>query len=262
MTKSSSSLDRANRVLLAFAAAFFIQAIIVLIYINTGSESFPSLHRISILLGGSLSGGGYIQFITIFCFVWGLLEIRFQSKKNRLERAYFSTELLPEEEHRVIGETEINKIRLRISQYLQQKYSEGQGEDYFLLQIVKKACTKFRANQSAESAFMIVESQSRINREKSESRQSGIRYLLWAIPSIGFVGTILGISQSLAIANTGDIDLITSTLAVAFDTTLVALVLSLIMMFSYHSLQEATETLHHDIEEYVIEHFINKIDVT
>jgi chemotaxis protein MotA len=255
-------MERANRLLIAFAVATFIQAIIVVAYLNTGSETLPSIHRISILLGGSLSAGGYIQFITIFCFIWGLLEIRYQNGKNKLERAYFSTNLLPEEEHRVIEATEINQIRLRISQYLQQKNSEGKREDYFLLELVKKACTKFRANHSAESAFMIVESQSRINREKSESRQSGIRYLLWAIPSIGFVGTILGISQSLAIANTGDIDLITSTLAVAFDTTLVALVLSLIMMFSYHALQEATETLHHDIEEYVIEHFINKIDVS
>ena len=255
-------MDRANRLLVAFAVTTFIQAIIVIVYLNTGDETLPSVHRISILLGGSLSAGGYIQFITIFCFIWGLLEIRYQNGKNKLERAYFSTNLLPEEEHRVMGEAEINQIRLRISQYLQQKNSQGKSEDYFLLELVKKACTKFRANHSAESAFMIVESQSRINRDKSESRQSGIRYLLWAIPSIGFVGTILGISQSLAIANTGDIDLITSTLAVAFDTTLVALVLSLIMMFSYHALQEATETLHHEIEEYVIEHFINKIDVS
>lgn len=78
LTKSSGSLDRVKRVLPAFAATFFIQAIIVLIYINTGSESFSSLQSISILSGGSISVGGFILFITVFCFVWGLPEISFR----------------------------------------------------------------------------------------------------------------------------------------------------------------------------------------
>jgi len=58
------------------------------------------------------------------------------------------------------------------------------------------------------------------------------------------------------------IDLITSTLALAFDTTLIALILSLVLMLLIYQLQEDTEHLHSDIEEYVVERFINRIDVS
>ena len=58
------------------------------------------------------------------------------------------------------------------------------------------------------------------------------------------------------------IEEITAALGVAFDTTLLALVLSLILMYVFHALQEKTEVLHQDIEEFVVENLINKIDVT
>ena len=59
----------------------------------------------------------------------------------------------------------------------------------------------------------IISIQSEINKERSESDQSNIRYLTWVIPSIGFIGTVLGISGALSIAASGDMDVITSTLA-------------------------------------------------
>jgi chemotaxis protein MotA len=220
------------------------------------------VQRITELLGGNLAGGGYIQFFTFVTFFWGVIEIRHASFWSDFERKYLSVELLPGEEHAILGANEVNKIRIQVADYLRKKRQEDSNGSYYLLEIIKKACTKFRSNNSSEAAFMIVESQSRINREKTESRQSGIRYMLWAIPSIGFIGTILGISQSLSIAATAPIEEITSALGVAFDTTLLALLLSLILMYAFHDLQEKTETLHQDIEEFVVENLINKIDVT
>jgi chemotaxis protein MotA len=253
--------SKLTRVAIALGISVVLQVLFVVLLGLARSGGSDGLERILILLGGDFLNGGYIQFLTFAAFFWGLIEVRYYMFWTDFERKYLSVELLPGEEHVVLGEMEVNKIRLQVSDYLKKKKQESASGSYFLLEIIKKACTKFRSDNSSESAFMIVESQSRINREKTESTQSGIRYLLWAIPSIGFVGTILGISQSLSIAGSGDIDRITSALGVAFDTTLLALVLSLILMYLYHGLQEKNELLHHEIEEFVIENLINKIDV-
>lgn len=252
--------SRLNRLLIALGIAVALQVLIVIVYSVTSPESMAALYRLSVLFGGNIIDGGYIQFITFFIFFWGIFEIQNFNKWIGYERKYFGTDLLPTEEHAILSPAEINSTRVKILEYLNIKKAEGIEAHHFLLNLVKKAATKFRANHSADAAFTIVEVQSRINKEKSESSQSHLRYILWAIPSVGFVGTVLGISQALSLANTGDIDLITATLGVAFDTTLLALVLSVFLMYSYHNLQEKTENLHQDIEEFVVDNFINRID--
>lgn len=76
----------------------------------------------------------------------------------------------------------------------------------------------------------------------SESSYSFPRILVWAIPLLGFIGTVIGISGAVSgfsgfIENSGDVELIkkgigtvTSSLGVAFDTTLLALFLSVLVM--------------------------------
>lgn len=76
----------------------------------------------------------------------------------------------------------------------------------------------------------------------SESSYSFPRILVWAIPLLGFIGTVLGISQAVNgfsgfLDSASEVDQIregigtvTSGLAVAFDTTLLALLLSVVVM--------------------------------
>ena len=66
-----------------------------------------------------------------------------------------------------------------------------------------------------------------------------IKYIIWAIPSIGFVGTVRGIGQALTQADqalAGDISGMTASLGVAFNSTLVALLISLLLMLVLHVL--------------------------
>ena len=121
-------------------------------------------------------------------------------------------------------------------------------------------CQKFKTSKSVPEALEIITIQTDINKENAESDQSLIRYLTWVIPSIGFIGTVLGISQALSIANSGDMTLIANTLGVAFDTTLISLILSIVVMFFFHDLQERTDKLHAQIKEYVVENLVNKIE--
>jgi len=76
--------------------------------------------------------------------------------------------------------------------------------------------------------------------ERLESELSMIRYIAWAIPSIGFIGTVRGIGDALGLAHQaieGEIFGVTRSLGVAFNSTLVALLLSIVLMFMLHQLQ-------------------------
>jgi len=231
--------------------------LVMLGYYNSGEGI---VNRIFKGMGGDLWGGGYIQIFTLWIFCVGMMEIMDKVGSVKKEKKFFSQSLLPSEEHIVFGVKEVNNIRVKVNDYLNSK-PEDDSRKFYLLKMIKSVCTKFRANKSVSETLEIVNIQSRINLAKTESEQSIIKYIAWAIPSIGFIGTVLGIAQALEVANQS-VDIVTSTLAIAFDTTLFSLVLSLIYMWYFHHLQEENENLHSEVEEYVINELVNKIDVS
>jgi biopolymer transport protein ExbB/TolQ len=89
--------------------------------------------------------------------------------------------------------------------------------------------------------------------DKLDSELSMVRYIAWAIPSIGFIGTVRGIGEALSQAHKavqGDIAGVTASLGVAFNSTFIALVISIFLMFIVHQLQLAQERLVLDSHDY------------
>jgi biopolymer transport protein ExbB/TolQ len=89
--------------------------------------------------------------------------------------------------------------------------------------------------------------------ERLESELSMIRYISWAIPSIGFIGTVRGIGEALAQADKavqGDIAGVTQSLGVAFNSTFIALLISIFLMFLVYQLQLLQERLVFDTQAY------------
>lgn len=95
-----------------------------------------------------------------------------------------------------------------------------------------------------------------------EADNAMIRYIIWAIPSIGFVGTVRGIGQALSQADAalaGDIAGMTASLGTAFNSTLVALLASLVLMLLLHALQRAQDRRLIDIQTYCEEFLLKRI---
>lgn len=74
--------------------------------------------------------------------------------------------------------------------------------------------------------------------DRQQQRYSLVQILIWATPMLGFLGTVLGISQALGGINVGPdnnfqqmMDGLRGSLYIAFDTTALALTLSMILMF-------------------------------
>ena len=77
-----------------------------------------------------------------------------------------------------------------------------------------------------------------MDRDRQQHRYSLVRILIWATPMLGFLGTVLGISQALGGIQVGAdndfqqmLNSLRGSLFVAFDTTALALTLSMVLMF-------------------------------
>lgn len=238
--------------------ALIISAILVgIFYFGYNFIEQPTLQRVCQIFGGNLPGG-IIQYLSFVIFFWGLLEINDRNSKVKYEKQAFNLGLLPEKEHWVLSPEDVNDLKIKMIDY--------EKENKFLMTaIIRKASTKFRSNNSISDVLEVVSTQIKINNNKSEGRQNIIRYLVWALPSVGFIGTIMGIAGALGLADKASdpavLGQITKSMYVAFDTTLVALILSIILMWFFYSYQENEEELHTDMEEYVIENFVNRIHI-
>jgi biopolymer transport protein ExbB/TolQ len=99
-----------------------------------------------------------------------------------------------------------------------------------------------------------------------------IRVFIWAIPLLGFIGTVIGISAAVAgfsdsVAAVVDLDVmkqsigtVTIGLGIAFDTTLLALVMSIVIMFPASSLQKSEEDFLNRVEAYCDERLGRRLD--
>lgn len=97
---------------------------------------------------------------------------------------------------------------------------------------------------------------------RQEAENTVLRYIIWAIPSIGFIGTVRGIGLALSQADealAGDISGMTDSLGVAFNSTLVALIISIFMMLCLHTLQRLQDGQLVKTQSYCDDFFIKRI---
>jgi len=116
------------------------------------------------------------------------------------------------------------------------------------------ALLRFRATRNLQDTSESVDSVCRAESERMDSELAMVRYMAWAIPSIGFIGTVRGIGAALSMAHQaveGDITGVTAALGTAFNSTLIALLLSIILMFGLYQLQQFQERLVLDTQEAV-----------
>lgn len=240
--------SRAIRLLISFAITVFVYGIIIL---ATPSEHPP---RILVMLGGTMPEG-LIQCFTFLLFVFGMVEIYWLNSSLTRENDAFSMHLLPEKENWVLSVDDVKKLKLKIQE-------TERSQKFYLTDLIKKCCTKYALSKSSSEVMELTDAQIGIYQAELESEQSFIRYVIWAIPSVGFIGTVLGIAASLGYAKDAStaagIEKVTDMLAVAFDTTLVALVLSIVVMFAMHDLQKKQDALFARINSYLIENLINR----
>ncbi len=127
-----------------------------------------------------------------------------------------------------------------------------------------QALHRFRATRNIQDVSATAHGVCEAESERLDSELSMVRYIAWAIPSIGFIGTVRGIGEALGQAHQaveGDIAGVTRSLGVAFNSTFIALLISIVLMFLLHQLQLQQERLVLDTETYLDQHLIQHLQV-
>lgn len=131
-----------------------------------------------------------------------------------------------------------------------------------LIQTIRTALWRYAGTRNVQNLSDAVESSVEAIAVRQDAENSMIRYLIWAIPSIGFIGTVRGIGNALSLADralAGDIAGMTNSLGVAFNSTLVALLISILLMFLFHQLQRLQDGQLVDIQDYCDKYLLARI---
>ena len=134
-----------------------------------------------------------------------------------------------------------------------------------LLQTLTASLRRFLITRNVQNTSDAINSALEAQSMQQEAGNAMIRYLIWAIPSIGFIGTVRGIGEALALADqamAGDITGMTGALGVAFNSTFVALLISIALMLLLHMLQREQDGLLIRIQSYCEHHLLNRISRT
>jgi len=127
---------------------------------------------------------------------------------------------------------------------------------------IRRALKRFGETSNVQDAATTVHDYCESEASRLDAELSLIRFCVWAIPAVGFVGTVRGIGEALAGAQTalrGDTGPVTTGLGIAFNSTFVALIISIILMFVVHELQLRQERLVLDTELHVDDTVISNL---
>ena len=195
------------------------------------------------------------------CFIlmfWALVIMSYKATNLFRERGLLDKDIL----HAKDGVKFLPQDARELSRQIQALPAEEHS--YLLPRALQVALHRFSSTkniQDVSSATNIIcESES----ERLDSELSIIRYITWAIPSIGFLGTVRGIGDALGQAHKaveGDIAGVTESLGVAFNSTLIALCISIILMFIVHQLQLLQERFILDTQNYCNNNLIRHLQV-
>ncbi len=202
---------------------------------------------------------GPFQIISYFFFAWASLILLSRQLEVRRQQRAFQLGLLPTEEAMRILPEDARPLQRKLEQLT------SRGGPYILANMIRLALGKYAISRSSRDVNETVRTQAEIDLGRLVTSMNTVHYLAWAIPAIGFLGTVYGLAMGLSMA--GDTDTImreflreaTNHLNVAFDCTFVALALSLVVMFLLHSVQRDEESLVIDCQQYCLEHLVNRL---
>jgi biopolymer transport protein ExbB/TolQ len=193
------------------------------------------------------------------CFVlmlWAFSILGFKGKTTYSQQKLLEQDLLRLPEDLPIGAEDTRDLASRL------RSLPAAAQEYLLPRALLTAIERFGATRNVQDVSTAARDICESEGERMESELSIIRYIAWAIPSVGFIGTVRGIGDALGQAHRaveGDITGVTSSLGVAFNSTFIALVISIVLMFFIHQLQLMQERLVLDSERYIDHWFIRRL---
>lgn len=196
-----------------------------------------------------------LQWVVFFTGMGELLERHLTANEElaELRRGY-----LPADERVVLRAQDLGGL------YAQAR-AQPEAQQRFLPRLIQRAILQFQSSRSIDQANTLLNSSLDLYMHEIDLRYNMLRYVSWVLPALGFVGTVIGIALALSYAGATDpqdpalLGNLTRKLAVAFNTTIVALLQAMILVFTMHVVQAREERALNGAGQYCVDNLINRL---
>ena len=186
---------------------------------------------IDMFFHGGTANRSSLPYYTVFLTFWSIAILIVKMLKLKNQRKAFELDILPEDPNFVLSPRTAREILDRI--YLQ----VDQPSCYALLDRIDIALSNLKNLGNITGVSECLAGQASNDEDYLSNSYTILNGFIWAIPVLGFIGTVIGLSDAVGgfgkvVAKGADIEElggVTSGLSVAFETTLIALVLALIV---------------------------------
>lgn len=190
-----------------------------------------------------------LEYATAGLFFVGMATLFLKAVRTRKERAALELNLLADPEltasSDVIGRVALLEEKTaRLTPALRKSSFVGR---------VRDVCAYLRGRQSTAGLEEHLKYLAELAAERLHGSFALVRTITWAVPIIGFLGTVVGITIAIANVTPEQLDSslgeVTSGLAVAFDTTALALTLSLALVFGTFLVERSEQKILSQVEQ-------------
>lgn len=200
------------------------------------------------------------QWEIVFC-AWGMIVLTYKLGHITRERSLFKNDFirLQPGERIIPGDA--------LDRYKELKTTVERNANWrerLLPECLLAALHRFHATHSVQDAANAVRERAELANDTLDSSLSLVRYIAWAIPAIGFIGTVRGIGEALSFAEQavhGDISPVTQNLGHAFNSTFVGLSMCIVLMFFLHLVQSRQESFIIEIQTFCRDKMIDMMKV-
>ena len=207
---------------------------------------------------------GWVNYTETLLFFWGLTILFMKLNKNKHQAQAALLNLFPES----IGK-EINSST--VGAFIDNIYSTPLSlRDSLIVNRIRKALELFESRCDNGEVSGFLSTQSDLDANRSAGSYALIKVFLWAIPILGFIGTVMGLSVAVGSLAMGDntdpdalkesINNLTGGLGVAFDTTLLGLILSILLSFPLSAVQKREDETLTLIDTFCTEKLLPKLN--
>lgn len=213
------------------------------------------------------TNNGIGQYATCFLTAWSLAILTLKWFKLRLQRRALEFQVVPSDYDFVLSSSNVDQATGRI-------YATVDDPKQFLLfNRIMIALANLRNLGRVSDVGDILRAQAESDESSMYSSYSMVEGFVWAIPVLGFIGTVLGLSEAIGgfstvIAQASDISQladalkgVTAGLSKAFETTLVALVAALAVQLLLTYLKKSEEDFLDACGEYCTRHVVSKLRI-
>ncbi len=189
----------------------------------------------------------YEQEACFILMLWVMAIMALKAQNVNAQRRLFSQSLLNIEDGRRVLPEDSRRLSRPIA-------ALPEPERGFLLpKTLRRALQRYGSTGQVADVSSVVRDACDAEADRLDSELSMVRYIAWAIPSIGFIGTVRGIGTALGNAHEavqGNIAAVTASLGVAFNSTFIALLISIVIMFLMHQITLMQERMVADVQDY------------